>query len=143
MKDIVITGSTRGIGFAMAAEFLRSGCRVTLSGRGSVLCEAALETLEPYTGQYIYITCDVRVKAELQNLWDRSFAHWGGIDIWINNAGQNAPHELSWETAQTYTDNVIKTNIIGTIYGSQIAAAGMLKQGHGAIYSMEGLGPIT
>ena len=66
--------------------------------------------------------------------------HWGAIDVWINNAGQNAPHTFSWETGKTYTENVIKTNIIGMIYGSQIAAAGMIKQGYGAIYSMEGLG---
>jgi len=140
VKNIVITGSTRGIGFAMAAEFLRSGCRVSLSGRGSVLCEAARLALEPYSGQYIYIPCDVKEKADLQNLWDKSFAHWGGIDIWINNAGQNAPYQLSWETSETCTDNIIKTNIIGMIYGSQIAAAEMLKQGHGAMYNMEGLG---
>lgn len=140
MKNIVITGSTRGIGFAMAVEFLRSGCRVTLSGRGSMLCEAGRLALEPYLGQYIFIPCDVKVKADLQNLWDNSVAHWGSIDIWINNAGQNVPHVLSWETAETYTDSVIRTNIIGMIYGSQIAATGMLKQGHGAIYSMEGLG---
>jgi short-subunit dehydrogenase len=50
------------------------------------------------------------------------------------------PYLFSWETGETYTENVIKTNIVGMIYGSQIAAAGMLKQGQGAIYSMEGLG---
>jgi short-subunit dehydrogenase len=44
------------------------------------------------------------------------------------------------ETEAKYTDNVVQTNIIGMIYGSQVAAAGMLKQKHGAIYSMEGLG---
>lgn len=47
---------------------------------------------------------------------------------------------FSWETGENYTENIIKTNITGMIYGSQVAAAGMHKQGHGAIYSMEGLG---
>ena len=64
----------------------------------------------------------------------------GSIDIWINNAGQNTPHVFSWETGENYTEKVINTNILGMIYGSQVAAAGMLKQGHGAIYSMEGRG---
>nr|HQH63231.1 SDR family NAD(P)-dependent oxidoreductase [Clostridiales bacterium] len=45
MKNVVITGSTRGIGFAMAAEFLRAGCRVTLSGRGKALPESAAALL--------------------------------------------------------------------------------------------------
>ena len=79
-------------------------------------------------------------KENLQILWDASLAQWGEIDIWINNAGENTPHLLSWETDGTCTENIIKTNLIGMIYGSQIAATGMLKQGQGAIYSTEGLG---
>jgi short-subunit dehydrogenase len=140
MKNVVITGSTRGIGFSMASEFLQAGCKVTLSGRGEALAEAVLKELSPFEGKYIYIQCNVQEKASLQNLWDASLKQWGGVDIWINNAGQNAPHMFSWETGESYTENVIKINIIGMIYGSQIAAAEMVKQGHGAIYSMEGLG---
>ncbi|WP_151736768.1 SDR family NAD(P)-dependent oxidoreductase ['Paenibacillus yunnanensis' Narsing Rao et al. 2020] len=140
MKNIVITGSTRGIGFSMAMEFLRAGCNVILSGRGERLPEAAAASLSLFEGKYIYVPCNVQHKASLQNLWDTSMDQWGRIDIWINNAGQNAPHKYAWETGESYTDNIIKTNITGMIYGSQIAAAGMLKQGHGAIYSMEGLG---
>jgi len=140
MKNVVITGSTRGIGFSMAREFLKAGCNVALSGRGEALPEAAQTELIPFDGKYIYIPCNVQDKASLQNLWDASLERWGSIDIWINNAGQNAPHLFSWETSESYTEKVIKTNILGMIYGSQIAAAGMIKQGYGAIYSMEGLG---
>lgn len=140
MKNVVITGSTRGIGFSMAAEFLRAGCNVTVSGRGEALPEAARASLSLFKGKYIYVPCNVHKKASLQNLWNDSLAQWGRIDIWINNAGQNTPHMFSWETGEIYTENIIKTNIIGMIYGSQIAAAGMIKQGNGAIYSMEGLG---
>lgn len=140
MKNVVITGSTRGIGFAMAREFLRAGCRVTLSGRGGELDEMTRAALSTFQGGYIYVPCDVRDKAGLQALWDASLAAWGSIDIWINNAGQNAPHKFAWETGETYTRNIINTNIVGMIYGAQIAAAEMLKQGHGAIYAMEGLG---
>jgi short-subunit dehydrogenase len=140
MKTVVITGSTRGIGLSMAKEFLRSGCHVTLSGRSEALTEAVQTALSPFEGSYIYIPCNVQKKSSLQNLWDASLSRWNGIDIWINNAGQNTPHMFSWETGETYTQNIIKTNISGVVYGSQIAAAGMLEQGHGAIYSMEGLG---
>jgi short-subunit dehydrogenase len=140
MKNVVITGSTRGIGFFMAYEFLRAGCSVALSGRGEKLAETVRVKLSPFEGKYIYVPCNVQEKASLQNLWDASLTQWGKIDIWINNAGQNTPHMFSWETGVTYTENTIKTNIIGMIYGSQVAAAGMVKQGHGAIYSMEGLG---
>lgn len=140
MKNVVITGSTRGLGLSMATEFLRAGCNVTLSGRGEALSEATKASLSLFKGKYIYVSCNVQKKESLKNLWDASLAQWSRIDIWINNAGQNTPYMFSWETGETYTENTIKTNITGMIYGSQIAAAGMLKQGQGAIYSMEGLG---
>lgn len=140
MKNVVITGSTRGIGFAMAMEFLRVGCNVTLSGRGEVLAEKARVDLSPYEGHYIYVPCNVQEKESLQRLWDVSLTQWGVIDVWINNAGQNAPHVFLWKTGESYTENVIKTNITGMIFGSQIAVTGMIKQGHGAIFGMEGLG---
>lgn len=140
MKNVVITGSTRGIGFSMAKEFLQAGCNVTLSGRGEALPETVHTELSSFKSKYIYIQCNVQEKASLKNLWDASLEQWGSVDIWINNAGQNTPYMFSWETGEIYTESVIKTNIIGMIYGSQIVAAGMLKQGHGAIYSMEGLG---
>ncbi len=140
MKNVVITGSTRGIGFSMAREFLKVGCNVTLSGRSASMPEANLRELSAFEGKYVYIQCNVQEKESLKRLWDASLERWGSVNIWINNAGQNAPHIYSWETGETYTENVIKTNITGMIYGSQIAASGMIKQGHGAIYSMEGLG---
>ncbi len=95
MKNIVITGSTRGIGLSMATQFLRIGCNVTLSGRGEELSEATRSTLSSFEGKYIYIPCNVQKKANLQILGDESSRQWGGIDIWINNAGQNAPHIFS------------------------------------------------
>ena len=140
MKNVVITGSTRGIGLSMATEFLQAGCNVTLSGRRDDFPEGTRASLSLLKGNFIYVPCNVQERSNLQNLWDASFAKWGKIDIWINNAGQNAPHMLSWETGESFTECIIKTNITGMIYGSQIAAAEMIKQGHGAIYSMEGLG---
>lgn len=140
MKNVVITGSTRGIGFSMAREFLKAGCHVTLSGRGEELPESVKVELIPFEGKYSYVQCNVQKKSMLQNLWDVSLSKWGKIDIWINNAGQNTPHVFSWETNEAFTENIIKTNINGMIYGSQVAARGMIKQGSGAIYSMEGLG---
>lgn len=76
----------------------------------------------------------------MENLYEKSFEQWGSVDIWINNAGRNTPHMFSWETGIEYTDSVILTNLLGMVYGSQVAAKEMLLQGHGAIYSMESLG---
>lgn len=140
MKSIVITGSSRGIGFAMGMAFLREGCQVTFSGRSKELSAQNSALLKPYAGKYIFVPCDVKDKESIKSLWALSVKRWGEVDIWINNAGQNTPHVYSWETDKEYTDSVIKTNLLGMIYGSQIAASEMQKQGKGAIYSMEGLG---
>jgi short-subunit dehydrogenase len=140
MANVVITGSTRGIGFEMAVQFLISGCNVTLSGRHDELSAGKADELKRFAGRYIYISCNVQDKADLQKLWNMSAQHWKQIDIWINNAGQNAPHKFAWETDESYTKNIVATNIVGMIFGSQVAAENMLKQKHGAVYSMEGLG---
>lgn len=140
MKNVVVTGSTRGIGLAMAMEFLSAGCRVTLSGRGDTLAQETAEALSRFRDHYIYVPCDVQNRTSLQELWDISKQHWGTVDIWINNAGRNTPHRVAWETGEAYTRQIISTNLLGMVYGSQIAAAEMIRQGHGAIYSMEGLG---
>ncbi len=140
MKNVVITGSTRGIGLAMAMEFLKAGCLVTLSGRGDMLRQELTKTLQPFEGNYQYISCDVQNGRDLQALWDAAIMRFGAVDIWINNAGQNAPHDWIHDTGEHFVQSVIGTNITGMILGSQTAAKGMLAQGHGAIYSMEGLG---
>jgi short-subunit dehydrogenase len=140
MKNVVITGSTRGIGFAMAKEFLQAGCNVTISGRQEALTDAFTKELQSYKNNYHYVRCNVRDRSDIENLWEQSYAKWGKVDIWINNAGQNCPHDFSYDTPASAVDAVIDTNIKGMIYGSQVAAKNMLAQGSGQIWNMEGLG---
>jgi short-subunit dehydrogenase len=140
MKNIVITGSTRGLGLCMAREFLKHGCNVTVSGRNEKSLEFAKKELEELSERVLYLPCNVRVKSEIENLWKESAAKWGRVDVWINNAGQNCPDEFVYNTEQSYIDAVIDTNMKGTIFGSQVAAKNMLVQGSGQIWNMEGLG---
>jgi NAD(P)-dependent dehydrogenase (short-subunit alcohol dehydrogenase family) len=140
MKSVVITGSTRGVGWEMAREFLRAGCRVTVSGRGEKLPGDKQEALTEAASRYIYVPCDVQKEADVQALWDASALKWGQVDVWINNAGQNVPHACVFDLGEACADAVIHTNITGMISGSRVAVRGMIAQNHGAIYSMEGLG---
>jgi short-subunit dehydrogenase len=140
MKNIVITGSTRGLGLEMAKEFMKSGCNVTISGSKPESYPNAREKLKDFEPKYIYIACNVRNIADIQNLWLKSVEKWGSVDIWINNAGQNCPRESLWDTPDDFIDAVVDTNIKGVMYGSKVAVENMLKQGHGQIWNMEGLG---
>jgi NAD(P)-dependent dehydrogenase (short-subunit alcohol dehydrogenase family) len=84
--------------------------------------------------------CDVTVAEQAQVLWDRSVEQFGKVDIWINNAGTSGEQGLVWELSAQDAQVPINANILGTVYGTQVAMTGMLSQGFGAIYNMEGMG---
>ena len=141
-KSIVITGSTRGIGKSLAAAFLERDCAVTISGRTQ---EAVNETVamlgEKYSTELIFgFPCDVTDFIQVQKLWENAKSRFGRIDIWINNAGIAIPRMNFWELLPDKYDDVVQTNIIGTMYGTKVALTGMLAQGNGALYNMEGFG---
>ena len=142
-KNIVITGGTRGLGFAMAGEFLNAGCAVALCGTTAERVASALQRLDPprgSAGQVYGDVCDVRNREAVEIFWNRVRGEFGAIDIWINNAGISQQVLPLWEIETADIEALVHTNILGVIYGSQVAMQGMLRQGHGAIYSMEGLG---
>ncbi len=142
MKNVVITGSTRGIGFGMASAFLERGCSVAISGRKQENVQRALERLrdKETAGKAYGHACDVCDAAQVQALWWNSREDMGRIDIWINNAGVNGPPKAVWENFPQDAEQVVRTNILGVVLGSQVAINGMLDQGFGAIYNMEGMG---
>ncbi len=140
LKNLVITGSSRGLGFEMARKFLELGCNVTISGSSLSNLDKAWLSLKDYQDRILAVQCDVRKRDQLFNLWQKSQDRWGKIDIWINNAGISQQNNTLWGLSADDTDNVVQTNLMGTIYGSQVAMQGMLKQEEGRIYNMEGFG---
>jgi NAD(P)-dependent dehydrogenase (short-subunit alcohol dehydrogenase family) len=142
MKRIVITGSTRGIGYAMADAFLDRGCRLIVNGRRQEGVEQACVDLAMKHGSeslYGYAASVSRID-EVEALWSYAVEHLGGVDIWINNAGLGHDMQSLWEISPEQVRNVIDVNVLGLIYGSQVAVKGMLEQGAGQIYNMEGFG---
>jgi NAD(P)-dependent dehydrogenase (short-subunit alcohol dehydrogenase family) len=142
MKVAVITGSTRGIGLGLAREFLKRGCAVVVSGRTQAAVERAVSQLASAApaGQVLGCPCDVTVYAQVQSLWDSAKARFGRVDLWINNAGLSHPRVSFWEQAPERLAPVIDTNLRGVMYGSHAAVRGMLRQGGGQIYNLEGFG---
>ncbi len=142
MKIVVITGSTRGIGYGLADAFLSAGCGVVLNGRAPEAVAKAVDALanKHEAGRVFGHPGDVTDFAQVQSLWQAASTHFGRIDIWINNAGLGHPQEKFWELTPEQYRAVISTNVLGTMYGSKVALQGMLAQGFGAIYNMEGFG---
>ena len=142
MKVVVITGSTRGIGRGLADSFLRHGCAVAISGRTSARVQKTVAELSAqHEAERVFgHACDVTDLQQVQALWDATKAHFGKVDIWINNAGVGQPETVYWDLALDDTESIIKTNVLGTMYGSRVALRGMLEQGFGSLYNMEGMG---
>jgi short-subunit dehydrogenase len=82
----------------------------------------------------------VRDYDQVQALWDAAREHYGRVDIWINNAGLGHPQCSFCEHPQDRMHDIVETNLLGTMYGAGVAIRGMLDQGFGSLYNMEGLG---
>jgi NAD(P)-dependent dehydrogenase (short-subunit alcohol dehydrogenase family) len=141
-KSIVITGSTRGIGYGLADAFLARGCRVMISGRQQpVVDQAAAALAQKHAAERVAgHACEVSVYSQIQALWDAAQTRFGRVDIWINNAGIANLLTPFWELDPGHVEAVVKTNVLGTMYGCQVALREMLAQGGGALYNMEGFG---
>jgi len=142
MKTIVITGSTRGIGYGLAGSFLIAGCNVVISGRTQVAIDLALNKLrtEIFKDRILGFVCDTRNPDQVQELWEKAVQKFGQVDIWVNNAGVANKVSEAWSIPFPEIDKVVDTNIKGAFYGTSIAVKAMLAQGYGAVYNMEGLG---
>jgi NAD(P)-dependent dehydrogenase (short-subunit alcohol dehydrogenase family) len=142
LKTIIITGSTRGIGYGLSDAFLERGCSVTISGRSQEAVDRAMAELGARHGteRLFGQPCDVTDFDQLQALWDAAKEHWGRIDIWINNAGIAHAQTPVWKQSREEIAAVIETNIVGSMYGAKVAMTAMLEQGSGSIYNLEGLG---
>jgi len=89
---VVITGSTRGVGRALAERFLAEGDRVVICSRDAAAVEAAVAELGARFGPEAVRgrACDVASGPQVRALADYAAAELGRTDIWINNAGTNA-----------------------------------------------------
>ncbi|RPJ46291.1 MAG: SDR family oxidoreductase, partial [Chloroflexi bacterium] len=142
MNSIVITGSTRGIGFGLADAFLARGCQVMISGRGATTVDQAVAELgkKHVAANIAGQPCDVSIYDQVQALWDAAAVRFGKIDIWINNAGAGNTLTPFWDLDPEKMQQVVNTNILGAMYGCKVALTGMLAQGFGSLYNMEGYG---
>ena len=142
MKTVVITGSSRGLGFNMARFFREYNYNVVISDLKEENLIKAKEELEKIKseGKIEYKICNVSKYSDLEELMRFSVSKFEKVDIWINNAGVNQPQKPIWELSETEINTIIDVDLKGTIYGSKVAMQEMSKNNNGAIYNIEGYG---
>ena len=141
--NVIITGSTRGIGYGMAREFLKRGNSVVVTGRGQESVDKAVNQLKQDAAggaKVVGVACDVSDMRQVQILWDKAKDYAGDIDIWINNAGLNNSRMPITKLPFWEIKNVPYTNLLGMFNGCKVALNGMRAQGKGSIYNFEGFG---
>ncbi len=141
-KRIVITGSTRGIGNGLAREFLKRDCAVAISGRSAGPVAAVVAELGEYYGtdRVCGAACDITDSHLLQGLWDVAADAFGGVDVWINNAGVSIVRSPLWEQSDDELASLVATNLTGALLGSKVAIRNMIEQQSGQVWNTEGFG---
>jgi len=142
MRTVVITGSSRGLGLELAKQFRIKGFNIVLNGVNEERLSSAKEEINsiPGEGEVLAVRGSVAEASDIRNLAETAKEKFGKIDIWINNAGVNQPNKAVWEVLESDVKALIDTDLYGCVIGSKIAMEYMVKQGHGAIYNIEGYG---
>ncbi len=124
---VVITGASSGIGLATARMAVERGARVVLVARN----EEALQDIKQQLNageRVLHVQADVGDREQLERVASETFAHFGGFDTWINNAGSSV-----WGRFDEVSDEdhyqVMQTNFWGTHYGSSIAVKHLRDKG--------------
>ncbi len=135
----VITGSTRGIGKAIAHEFVRQGAKVVITSSSALNVEAAVAEFS--AGSAYGCLCDVVSISDMERLIAEAVARFGRIDCFINNAGISDPFQNITESDPDVWGKVIDTNLKGTYNGCRAAISYFLRENiPGKIINMAGSG---
>ena len=141
--NIVITGSTAGLGLAMAIKFLSFGDTVIISSRNPDNVNTAVDRLKTKFGEnFVYgIPCNVSKATEVIQLAQESVKILGKIDIWINNAGTSYKHGIPLiDNSDEMLQQIVDTNLLGTLLGCREALKIMTTQQCGHIINIAGRG---
>jgi NAD(P)-dependent dehydrogenase (short-subunit alcohol dehydrogenase family) len=139
-KVAVITGSSRGLGFAMAQIYAREGASVVISSRSAPSVASAVETLKAQGANVAGMACNVADLEQVKALADFAVKIFGKIDVWVNNAGISATYGPTAHIPSQNFMDVINTNIIGTYNGSVVALRHFLPQKSGKLINLLGRG---
>lgn len=136
----VITGSSRGIGRAIAEAMARAGARVVVSSHKPAACATVVESIVAAGGEAIALPCNVAERAQLEALVAGTIAQWGRLDILVCNAAVNPYFGPMSRMPDDAYDRIMNTNVRSNFWLCNLAAARMAEQGGGSIIIVSSIG---
>tara|TARA_B100000586_G_C20106015_1_gene427311 strand:- start:675 stop:1424 length:750 start_codon:yes stop_codon:yes gene_type:complete len=135
-KTAIVTGSTRGIGLAIATLLAKANANVVISGRSQEKCDEISKTLLPVgSGKIIGISADVSCSDSAKQLISSAIEHFESIEILVNNAGITKDNLILRLTEDDF-DQVIKTNLNSVFYTTKAVIRPMLRKKYGKIINI-------
>jgi NAD(P)-dependent dehydrogenase (short-subunit alcohol dehydrogenase family) len=132
-KVAVVTGSSRGIGRAIAERMAEHGAKVVVTSRKLDACEAVVQSIKSKGGEAVAIACNISRKEDLQALVDGTMKQWGGIDVLVCNAAVNPYYGPSVDTPDEAYDKVMNSNVRSNFWLCNMVLPQMAQRGGGAV----------
>jgi NAD(P)-dependent dehydrogenase (short-subunit alcohol dehydrogenase family) len=140
-KSAIITGSTRGIGQAIAEGLAAHGANVVISSRRSEACEAAAAAINARSGgRAVPIAASIASKSDLQRLVAGSRDAFGHIDILVCNAATNPYYGPMLDITDEQFEKILRNNILSAHWLTQLVVPGMIERRDGAIVFISSVG---
>lgn len=142
-KVAIVTGSTRGIGRAIATRFAQRGAQVVVSSRDAAACEAVAQELREAGGQAIGIAAHVGKKEQLENLVTQTVERLGGVDVLVCNAAVNPYYgPLSGISDDAY-DRIMSSNVRSALWLSNLSYPHMAERGGGSAIFLSSIAGLS
>jgi 3-oxoacyl-[acyl-carrier protein] reductase len=138
-KVAIVTGGSRGIGFAIARELLANGAQVTITGLDDAhLSDARRQLQGAGPGSVEALRADVRKYDDVRHVVEATVARFGGLDFLVNNAGVGVFSEVAEMTPEQWS-RVLDTNLTGVYYACHAAIPHLRRRGGGFIVNISSL----
>jgi NAD(P)-dependent dehydrogenase (short-subunit alcohol dehydrogenase family) len=141
-KVAVVTGSSRGIGRAIAERMAEAGARVVVSSRKTAACEEVAAAIRGRGGEALVVPCNISDKAQLQALVDSTMRAWGRIDVLVCNAAVNPFYGSMSEIPDEAFDKVLGTNVRSNHWLCRMVLPQMAERRDGAVIVISSVGGL-